>query len=152
MTEYIKHLWMRYRQFVSYAIVGGLTTVINFAIYYLPGLGSTNILIRNTVSWLVSVVFSFFANRRFVFHSMASTVRARLGEFIGFVASRSASLIAEDLIIALCAFCGIGNDIAKLPATVFVVILNYVTGHIVFRGHDAVRGRVKKFLHINDHR
>ena len=152
MDEYLRHLWTRYRRFISYMIVGGLTTVINFAVYYLPGLDLTNILIRNTVSWLISVIFSFFANRRFVFHSMASTVRAKLGEFVGFVGSRFASLIAEDLIIALCALCGLSNDIAKIPATVIVVILNYITGHIVFRGRDAVRGRVRELLHIKEHR
>lgn len=147
MLDAVATLIKKYRRFISYAIVGGVTTVINFAVYYLPGLADTNILIRNTVSWLVSVIFSFFANRRFVFKSAAASVRGKFGEFVGFTGSRLATLIAEDIMIALGALIGLGNDIAKIPATVVVVILNYITGHIVFVGRDAVISRVKTILH-----
>lgn len=127
-------------------IVGGFTTLINYFVYYIPGVSSLHILLRNTIAWFVSVIFSFVANRRCVFHSTASTFRQKLQEFIGFVLSRGFSLIVENTILFAASSAGLNEDFAKIPVSIIVIILNYITGHIVFSGFSAVKQKTAYIL------
>ena len=131
----IKELIKKYKQIISYVIVGGFTTLISFGLYYFPGIRSLHYIAANTIAWICAVIFSFFANRRFVFESKSRGVRAVTLEFAGFVASRLFSLFAEDAILYILVAVGSGRNIAKLPAAIIVVILNYITGHFVFSEH-----------------
>ena len=139
MKEKIKQLAEKYREFIRYAIVGVLTTAINLGVFYvLAHIGSSDdelhTILFNSIAWAASVVFSYFASRRFVFQSNAETPRQRLGEFSGFALSRGLTLILEDVLLYVMVASGIDSKIAKIPVCVIVVIVNYITGHLVFHG------------------
>ena len=55
----IRRLLSKYRHFLLYAIFGGLTTVVDLAVYYiLYNLFSVHYLIAQTISWMAAVLFS----------------------------------------------------------------------------------------------
>lgn len=124
-------LFNKYREIIIYIIVGGLTTVVNFVIYYLCKLtiGTSTILtmnISNFIAWVVAVLFAFVANKLYVFNSKSLEKTVVLKEFCGFVVARVFSLGAEVVIMNV----GIGilfipDMICKLFAQVVIILMNY---------------------------
>lgn len=136
MKEKLLRLMKKYKEILAYLVVGVLTTVVNYAVYYLPGVSSIgSATVRNTVAWVAAVLFAFFANRRFVYTESTGGRRVTWGEFAAFVASRLFSLVAENVIIFLVSdvFKLLGANIVKIPTSVIVVVLNYITGKLVFK-------------------
>ncbi len=155
MIETIKKLFVRYRHIVMYTLVGCVSTALNIAIFYLLWPTGVNDYVRNSVAWTGANLHSFFANRYFVFQSTGGSTRKKLTEFGGFMLSRVFSLVAENVIFMITASMGLSGNVVKVPATVFVIALNYLTVHIVFNGFRATFDSIKyyiraaaRFLHI----
>ena len=131
MTEKIKNLIIKYRELIVYVIVGGITTVVNWAASFILDeffLDSSNPLqntIINIIAWIVAVVVSFPMNRKWVFNSKNPNWVA---EFLGFTGARVSTLLIEELIMLVCVNgLNIPFKIAKVfIASVIVMILNYV--------------------------
>ena len=131
MTEKIKNLIIKYRELIVHVIVGGITTVVNWAASFILDeffLDSSNPLqntIINIIAWIVAVVVSFPMNRKWVFNSKNPNWVA---EFFGFTGARVSTLLIEELIMLVCVNgLNIPFKIAKVfIASVIVMILNYV--------------------------
>lgn len=126
------NFFQKHREWINYLLFGMLTTLVNYSVY-LPLYNNIewSAAVCNMIAWIISVIFSFWVNRFFVFRSQGSV----LGEFIRFVGSRLGSGIAETAVLFLLSdhLCMNGNTI-KLFAGFVTVILNYVTGKLfVFR-------------------
>ena len=119
-----------------YLITGGMTTAVNYIIYFglfiaagrsvAGGTGgaadSAFSLAANSLAWLGAVIFAYFANRRFVFQSENSI----LHEFIQFALLRLASLTVENILLyLLLTLMAMPNAAAKISVSVITVILNY---------------------------
>lgn len=119
-----------------YLITGGMTTAVNYVIYFglfiaagrsvAGGTGgaadSAFSLAANSLAWLGAVIFAYFANRRFVFQSENSI----LHEFIQFALLRLASLTVENILLyLLLTLMAMPNAAAKISVSVITVILNY---------------------------
>ena len=119
-----------------YLITGGMTTAVNYVIYF--GLflaagrsvaGGTSgaadsafSLAANSLAWLGAVIFAYFANRRFVFRSDNSI----LHELMQFALLRLASLTVENILLyLLLTLMAMPNAAAKISVSVITVILNY---------------------------
>ena len=69
-----------YFRIIRYLIVGGATTFISLAIFYgttytfLDGENSIQLQIANILSWIGSVIFAYYTNRKFVFNSQNSNI------------------------------------------------------------------------------
>ena len=134
MIEKIKSLLKKHRHIIAYLIVGVLTTAVDFVVYYFPGVSLIPIAsVRNTVAWAAAVIFAFFGNRFFVFTENTKGQRMTFREFGEFALSRLFSLIAGNVTIELLIFASLSSNFAKIPSSVIVVVLNYITGKIVFR-------------------
>lgn len=135
MINRIKELMAKHRSVLVYLVIGVLTTAVDTVVYYVPGVSSIDIVeIRNTIAWAAAVLFAFWGNRTFVFteNTKGKCVTAR--EFYEFVLSRVFSLIVSNVVIAvLTKGIGMSADWAKIPTSVIVVVLNYITGKLVFR-------------------
>ena len=70
MLEKIKSLVQKHWDIISYLFFGGLTTLVNFVIYY-PCYNWLNIsaTLSNVIAWAVAVAFAYLTNKPFVFHS-----------------------------------------------------------------------------------
>ena len=139
MKEKIKGFIEKHREFIRYVIVGVLTTTIDWGVFYiLAYVGNSDdrlhTILYNSVAWAASVVFSYFASRKYVFSSMAKTTRQKFAEFTGFAFSRAVTLVLGDVMLAVSMAFGVDSKVAKIPVSVIVVIVNYITGHLVFHG------------------
>ena len=125
------------REIIAYLIVGVLTTVVSWLVYALVRLiinmeNPLQVQIAVIVRWLAGLIFAYFTNRRFVFHSKNPEI---LEEALKFTGSRVATLLLDMVIMWLMVtVLGINDWIATLVSTVLVVVLNYVFSKLlVFR-------------------
>ena len=130
----IKDLLIKYKSIITYLIVGGLTTLVNFIVYYFDlWVLDMPYKLNICVAWVAAVIFAYFPNKYIVFESKEKG--KGLGEFVKFVGSRITTLIFE--LVAMFVFIdllGIGEAISKVVVAVFIVILNYILSKlIVFR-------------------
>ena len=120
----IKELLKKYRELITYVIVGGMTTVVNFVVYRVDMIFNMNMTLNLIISWVAAVLFAYFANKIIVFKSKENDV---LTELLKFVSSRIASLIIEIVLMWVCVeLFNWGEWIAKFPVAIFVVIINYI--------------------------
>ena len=134
----IKEVYKRNKRIIHYVIVGGLTTVVSLASYYicvisfLDPKNPIQLQIANIISWIFAVAFAYVTNRKFVFES---TVQNKLQEAAKFVAARLSTLIIDLVCMALFVSVLAFNDkIAKLAVQFIVFILNYIfSKYMVFK-------------------
>ena len=133
-------------QMALYLLYGVLTTLVNWVCYLvltrLLGLSAHGRdsaayrLIANfsqAVSWLVSVLFAYFTNRRYVFQSNTRK-RAFLREIWQFVSTRALGYVLFDLLLFNIFLLFMSDRWSKLFMNVFVIIFNYLASRfVVFR-------------------
>lgn len=132
MIEKIRSLAAAYREQLTYLVVGGLTTLINYAVYALLTYGANIYYIAaNAVGWVAAVAFAYFANGKWVYRS---TARRGWKEAFSFALSRLFSLGLETVLLFLLVdLLHMNEMVAKIPVAVLVVIVNYLTGLLVFK-------------------
>lgn len=135
MRSKMEVLLKKYRSELIYLVFGVLTTVVNYIVYFPCDLILHTAWLSNSIAWVFAVVFAFLTNKPFVFESHDWSAKTVIPEFIKFVGTRVASLIAENLILLVTVDLLGWNRIGwKLAASVLVVILNYVGSKLlVFR-------------------
>lgn len=126
----IKKNMGRYRELISYLIVGGLTTVVSLGTYYgctltvLDAAVPLQLQAANILSWIAAVTFAYFTNRKYVFESRNQHI---LKEAAAFYASRLSTLLMDmGLMFLMVTILGWDDKIAKLIVQVVVTIANYV--------------------------
>jgi len=126
----IIELYKKHEEIINYLIVGGLTTVVSLASYYLCVLTILNpkdaleLQIANIISWICAVTFAYVTNRKFVFKSKSKDIKR---EVISFTSARIVTLIMDMVIMWLMVTLMNFNDkIAKLIVQVVVTIGNYL--------------------------
>lgn len=131
---FVKSMYTRFREQFWYLVVGGLTTVVDFVVYYLlSAVTPLHYLVIYWIAWAAAVLFAFFPNRNLVFRSQGNTGIVR--QFWEFVSSRIATLlIGEGLLFLLVSVCHLPDGWMKPVVQVLIVILNYVFSKLfVFR-------------------
>lgn len=120
------------RELIVYGIVGGITTVINFASYwtvtrflYVPVVPST------VIAWITAFAFAYWANRTFVFRSHNSV----LPEVLEFFMCRVSTGILDVVIMYVFADVLDLYDMGvKIASSMIVIILNYIASKLfIFR-------------------
>ena len=96
------------KEFISYGIVGVMTTLVNYIVY--------------CIAWMVAVIFAYFSNRKVVFHS-SNDMKKECIEFFGL---RFMTLLVENLLLAICIDgVHISNLLSKILVSVITVLANY---------------------------
>lgn len=146
----LTELILKYKELIIYVFFGGLTTVVNFTVYWLfsKALGENFYYITNAIAWLASVIFAYITNKLFVFESKSFAAGTVLKEVSVFFSARVFSFCIEEggLIflvqvlkfgeysVSLFGFEINGQYIAKISVGVIVVLINYfVSKFAVFR-------------------
>ena len=126
------------RETVLYVIFGGLTTLVNYVVFWLGihVFGEDAALWVNVVAFVVAAAFAYFTNKLYVFESRSwrwAVLRRELPSFFG---ARIVSFLLEEGALALCTdvlhvaryrVLGVnGLMIAKVALSVVVVVLNYL--------------------------
>lgn len=118
------------RQALKYVLTGGMTTVINYVIFFGLMGWEMNYLAANTLAWAGAVIFAFVANRNLVFQSTGNLIR----EMYAFVSLRLLTVLIENMLLFMMVdFAAIAAMPAKILVSVITVILNYyICKHHVF--------------------
>lgn len=115
------------QQLTKFIIVGVINTLIDWGIYYvLADVLGWDPLLANIPSFSAATVFSYFASVLWVFDTTTRKTKRRL--FIEFIILNLIALgLTELLLYLFIDGCGFGNMLAKVLATIIVMIFNFVT-------------------------
>lgn len=136
--EKFQKIFKKHREVILYLVFGVLTTLVSLVTYFLCTklfLDATNpiqLQIANVIAWIVSVLFAYVTNRKYVFQSHSTIGR----EMAKFYLSRVGTLAIDMLLMyVLVTVSGFGDGIAKIIVQVIVIVANYVFGKLlVFKG------------------
>lgn len=124
--------------FILYGVFGVLTTIVNIGSYWLfANKMHIDVMISTVLAWILAVLIAYLTNRKWVFHSTASTANEIIKEIISFFSCR----IATGIVDWLCMFIfveqmNLNDMVIKTFANVLVIILNYVASKLVIFKHD----------------
>lgn len=123
-------------QFMKFGIVGVIAFVIDYGVMiFLTEVFGVPYLISTTISFVVSVIFNYFASMRFVFKRKDDMNRRR--EFIIFIVLSVCGLGINDLLMWLMVdSLYIDYRLSKIVVTVVVAVWNFVTRKIFLEAHD----------------
>lgn len=146
MIKKAKKIYNKHDEIINYLIVGVLTTVVSLVSFYIVRLfiftSSTqlHIQIANIISWILSVLFAFVTNKKYVFKSNKKG-KEKLKEMIKFYFSRITTLVIDMLTMwILTSIIHINDKIAKLIVQVILVILNYIFSKLfVFKNSEKIK-------------
>lgn len=123
-------------QFMKFGFVGVIAFVIDYGVMiFLTEVFGVPYLISTTISFVVSVIFNYFASMRFVFKRKDDMSRRR--EFIIFIVLSVCGLGINDLLMWLMVdSLYIDYRLSKIVVTVVVAVWNFVTRKIFLEAHD----------------
>ena len=127
MTKII-NLFKKYEEIIRYGFFGVLTTVVNFIVfYYFNSVLETSYIYANSLAIIISIIFAYVTNKKFVFKSQTHTFKQTFYEFLNFISLRLVSGIF-DMVSMYLLIDGIGIDtnISKVLTPFIVVVSNYI--------------------------
>ncbi len=75
----LKRLYQKNEEVINYLVFGGLTTLVNVVVFFVfNSLLGVQYLIANAISIVLSILFAFFTNKKYVFKSETLTAQAWL--------------------------------------------------------------------------
>lgn len=126
MFKYYK----KHKEFISYLLVGALTTLVSLSSYYICATTFLNpyntiqLQIANSISWICSVTFAYFANRKFVFVSQNKNIAKECSTF--FLSRISTLFIDMVLMFIFVTILGLNDKLIKLLIQFIITITNYI--------------------------
>lgn len=131
----LRKLIMQHKQIIAYLIVGGLTTLVNWAVHFPLYKTGTPAALSSGIAWLAAVLFAFPTNKLFVYTSKCWHFRVTVPEFFSFVSCRLLSgLLEAGMLFVFVDLLQWNGIVWKIMVSVIVVCINYITGKIlVFR-------------------
>lgn len=134
MFNTLRGMFYKYKDVILYLIFGVATTVVNIVSYAVLArlLGEKYLVLNNTISWILSVLFAYITNKIWVFNSVTDSFKALAIEFTSFVSCRFITFLLDTVILYLGVKVLFLNDIAvKIFSNVLVIIINYIASKLV---------------------
>lgn len=127
--EGIRRFLHQYRSIISYLFFGGLTTLVNFLVFFpLYNWLKFSGALSNVVAWVVAVIFAFLTNKPFVFGSHDWSAKIVVPELARFIGCRVGSGLLETAAVWLFVDSLLWNgNWVKIIVSIIVVLLNYVS-------------------------
>ena len=111
---------------ILYIVFGVLTTLVNLVTFYiLSSLIHMNENIANLIAIPLSILFAYFTNRKWVFHTEAKGFKANFYEFVKFISGRALTMFIEFFGCMLLFKTPIPAIVSKLAMNVIIIILNF---------------------------
>ena len=112
------------RDVILYIVFGVLTTCVNLISFYiLNSLIHINENIANLIAIPLSILFAYFTNRKWVFHTQARGFTENFKEFCKFIAGRAFTMFIEFFGCMILFKLPIPAIISKLAVNILVIIL-----------------------------
>lgn len=128
MQRLFKKYWQKYRELILYVFFGVLTTLVNWAAYWLlVDVLHIHYMASAFFSQVLAILFAYITNRRWVFESAARGGRAVAIEMAKFFGARALSLVMDMLVMYVGVDLLLANDkLVKVISSVLVVVANYI--------------------------
>ena len=136
MKELIKKVLNK--DVMLYIVFGVLTTLVNLITFsILNGLLKIDGNIANLIAIPLSIIFAYFTNRKWVFHTDAKGFNENFNEFCKFIAGRAFTMFIEFFGCMLLFKTPIPEFISKLGINVMIIILNFfISKFFAFKKKD----------------
>ena len=132
----IRTLFQKYKELILYVFFGGLTTLVNWGLYWiLADVFAVPYMWSTAIAQIASILFAYVTNRIWVFESKARGLVPILGEMVRFFGCRAFSFVLDLACMRIgVGVLGINDKVMKLLSNVIVIIVNYVLSKVfVFR-------------------
>ena len=115
-----------------YGIVGLIATLLDIFVYwFVTRVFGVSVVPSTITAWFISLVFSYYANRKYVFHSTNNSIIAVIFEAVYFFACRLATGALDVAIMYIFAdLMGLNDVIVKIVSNIVVIILNYIASRV----------------------
>lgn len=135
ISDYIENTdnvswYNKYKEGLLYLFFGGCTTLVNLIskwILLLTIIDSNNAIqlqVAIIISWIISVLFAYVTNRKFVFESKSSNIFKEITSFFG---SRVITLVLEMIIMYIfVTLLNFNVYVFTIISQILVIVLNYV--------------------------
>ncbi len=134
-------IYKDYKMPILYIFFGGLTTLINIAVYslfyYFVKIGNIP---SNIVAWILAVFFAFVTNKLYVFESKSGSVWYELATFL--VCRAGTGLLDLGIMYLSVDVLKLNELIMKILSNVIVIVLNYVFSKLIIFKKKAQKTRL----------
>ena len=115
------------REVIMYIIFGVLTTLVNLIVsFVLEGPFKVDGAWASAIGIIMSILFAYFTNRKWVFETKAKGFIENFREFIKFILGRAVTMIIEQGgVVIFYSIMGLAFIPVKLSLTIIVIILNF---------------------------
>ena len=128
----IKELFSKYKEVILYLIFGVGTTLVNIVVYYFCSRIGMETVISTVIAWVLSVLFAYVTNRKYVFESKAVGFVLILKEAASFFLCRLTTGLLDLAIMVICVDLLHFNDmVIKILSNIIVIIINYVISKLL---------------------
>ena len=116
------------RQFLNFALVGGISTLIDFIVLYaLHEMLGINYLVGTAIAFIVATVFNYWASMRYIFKSKYQEDQRGKEFSIFLILSIIGLILTQVLMVLFVESFGMEVMISKLFVTAFVMVFNFVS-------------------------
>ena len=131
----LEPFYKKHKEVLLYLFFGGLAFFLNIGLFAAIAATGINELVNNIICWIICVLFQFFTNRTWVFDGKVDNKVDFVKQMASFFGGRVATLVVEEIILAIfITWLGLNAFAVKIAAQVVVIILNYIISKvIVFR-------------------
>lgn len=130
----------KYKDVIPYLFFGVCTTLVNMLVYWVCAhVFNLSVLISTVISWVLSVLFAYVTNRKYVFHSEVTSTKGIIKEISSFFSCRVLTGVVD--LACMLIFVDIFNMndmVMKIVANVIVIILNYVASKLLIFKHTVI--------------
>lgn len=128
----LKELFVRYKEIILYLFFGGCTTLVNIVSYFICSRIGCGTVLSTVLAWVVSVLFAYITNRKYVFESGLVGIIGILKETANFFLCRLATGLLDVAIMFFFVDILLFNDmIIKIVSNIIVIILNYIASKLL---------------------
>lgn len=120
--------YKKYKEKVLYLFFGGVSFVVNIVLFAICSrIWGLNELLANVISWIVTVVFAFVANRKWVFGITSNSAKKLIRQIMDFFGGRIITLaIEEGILLVFVTWLEFNSILIKVIALIAVIVLNYL--------------------------
>lgn len=136
-------LYVKYNELILYIFYGVLTTIVNYAVYYIATrVYQFSVIVSTFIAWILAVLFAFVTNKLFVFNSKSFKPKLLMKELSSFIICRVLSGTMDISIMWLFVdILGYNDIVIKIASNVIVTLTNYTVSKLfIFKtggcGHE----------------
>lgn len=125
-----------YKDIIFYLFFGICTTAVNVILYWICAYPlNLETMPSSIIAWIFAVLFAYITNRKWVFHSDATTSLEKIKELFSFFGCRLATGFVDwACMFVFVLLIGFNDVFIKFAANILVIILNYVASkRIIFK-------------------